>query len=1524
MLSRNRSAVASLSSVRLHFVLLLAALVLYVMVGSATADVEVTDSSVDQELKLVEPGASVPFLIGYEFLVDTPGPEETDVDLTLNTETGGWTHEFTGWSSYHVDSDGWLYTTVNVTAPVDAEADETFEVQVVMNNTNGSNPQAVSFTAGIDVEFGVFVEGIQPGSHIYPGKHVDVPIDVRNDGNIADKIRLEVDLPDGWSVSWFPKANVDLDPGQNSTITARLTTDSDSLYDANYVNITGYSSGSNETDYDNVAIYIAERFDCELSIVGDQQKDVIILDRNKSVTYELLVRNTGNRRTELDLNTFDEDSTGWNMLVNLTTVDLAPNETAVVSFTILAERSNVSVDHLFSVNATMENGSVSNTLTYLLSAVSFMELYQFELHVLTGFETVDAANEETRADFEFRIHNVGTQQDDYIIEDISVPSKFTVGPLPNVYDVDSDHNHDYNFYVDIPTDDSDIDEGVYTVTIRVRSNSNTSIYHYLNVTLEITEYTLEFDVNDIDVYRTINPDDGETSTQFSFEIVNTGTRIDDYRIEASGYSTNKFKSIPAQNAYDLAQDESKIVFVNVSYAPSKDAKDLEANDYEFTIRVRSNADPSIYITKTLTLDVEPFEGIQIHTPLAVKDIEADEDNKFEIKLTNTGNADEYVELSITEMTPVHADWVSFYTDQDLLNQITDDVTVPYDETIRIFMKIFFTRDQALSEEDFVPEDSNSNKITLKVQASVPSGDNEEQQFTGNLKRVVSYSVDIPNREKTITDPDKGESVSFDIKVRNEGIEPEDFQLIINEVPQFLKAEFEGGGSVVTINDLETTETETLNVEIDTNTIFLLPVDKNPFVINMSVKPQHAPSGYGVPTDAKKRSFDLKVTIEPIGVPEFDITGEETQEVTPGKNVTYALKFTNEGNDVEDLTIGITSNDELFGKINGQTQITIDDIHPGHSKTIPYVVNISRSDAEEREYDMIEETITVYSSITDESVSRTIETTIKEIKYEVEVVFTGKSKDGDPGDKLSFGFSVENTGDADDDIEVRIQETEDPGSNINPGEIGWVELTGFNKTSTSTLTLDDLTPRKLIPMDLIINIPSDFKQAEAGIYSYNVSVKSTNDANTIVSNEVRVEVNEQYDLELTLTPSKGTRELDPSGTDGDERIDYTIRLKNLGNSKDRITVATERLGSDLKAEFDGQTQYNTPELDPDESASVTLEVEGSTNYDEGTYTFTVLARGSGDAEQREDLTVRVLKGDLRIGDITIDNEADLEKDDDTVVTVKLENRGTSEISDIDIIFEVNNKEIDTKTGENVPENDTIEVSFDWDNIGGDKQKIVIKTEDPGGDFQEDKTKSTTIYDPSKDDQGAYESLFSSNPAGPIIIVFLIAFVIIMLLYLMDLGRGGGGPDLNLTEIHGPPFSSPSAGRAPPAPEGSESGNGTSIKPTKPLPFGSEAANDEGRKKGDDGSPKLIMKERRAPPPGDKGPDGSPRFQPPPYNPPPGYQPKDTGTKRGSPPPERSTGQAKTKKVKKVRTGDVTENTSAEELERMLREMGIEGK
>ncbi len=879
----------------------------------------------------------------------------------------------------------------------------------------------------------------------------------------------------------------------------------------------------------------------------------------------------------------------------------------------------------------------------------------------------------------------------------------------------------------------DAERGEEFVIQLFMDNSNGTNPAAVEFTAMRADPELSFHINEIDTSKTITPGDGETMTGFSFGVVNDGEGADEYRVEVIGYSTNKFKSIPDQQIDELDPDQSHTVMINVSYATGKQAKDIEAGVGTFTVRITSETNSSLQERFNLTLTIEPFERIYLSTPLAVKDVEADEDNKFEVKLTNTGNTDEKVDVSLVEMDPYHEDWVSFYTDQALTNEITSNVTVPYDETVTVYMKVYFTRDQALSEPDFVPEDSNSNRIQIEVKGQVPTGDNEEQQFTARLNRIVSYEVEIPSNQKTFSYPEKGESVDFDIKVRNTGIEPEDYQLIINDVPQYLKAEFEGGGSVITINDLETTETETLTVEIDTYDIFNLPVDED-YRINVSVRPVHGPSGADVPKDARKQWFDLTVKMDPKGDPKFDITGEEAQEVYPGKNVTYSLRFTNEGNDVDDLTVSITSPEELYGKIKGQTQVRIKNIEPGDSVTLSYAVNISRADAEDRDYDHIDETITVYSSIGDQpSESKTITTTIKEIPYGVEVVFTGKSDDGDPGDELTFAFTVENTGDEDDDIEVRVQESEDPGNNTNPGEIGWLQLTGNNKTATSTLVLDSLEPKKLVPMELIITIPADYKQAEAGVYSYNVSVKSTNDATTIVSNEVRVEVNEKFDLDLTVTPSSGIRQLDPTGTDGDEKIDYTIRLKNEGNTEDQITISTESLPSDLKATIDGKSQYNSPELDPDESSSVTLEVEGASNYDEGTYTFTVLARGSGGAEERVDLTVKLLKGDLRINEIDVENEDSLEEGDNTTITVTLENRGDSEISDLDVILEINGTEIETRT-ETISENDTVSVSFDWLNINKGSQKIVITTEDPSGEFDEDKTLTVTVAEKDKGGDG----------------------------------------------------------------------------------------------------------------------------------------------------------------------------------------------
>ncbi len=1028
------------------------------------------------------------------------------------------------------------------------------------------------------------------------------------------------------------------------------------------------------------------------------------------------------------------------------------------------------------------------------------------------------------------------------------------------------------------------------------NNSNGTNPQALNLTTAIPDYSITFDINDLDARQIIEPESGEEEATFWFEIANTGDLEDDYRVRASGFPTNLFEPIPEQRIKDILPGDYKTVTLNLSYRSTLSPNDVQAGQYDVEVTVTSDRDAKFNRTTTLTLVVEEFEGISLGY-FSDKDVGPDEDNIFEIRMDNIGNDDVDVELSVADMDPMNLDWITFYKEQELFTKIVNEVTVPFDSMVSVFMNLRFTREEALSEQKFTSEDTNDNRIDIYVSALTTSGESDDRSVRCDLERIVSYDIDLLNTERTFEDPEIGDRVLFDIKIANTGVRPEDFELSINDVPEFLDARFYFDDTVTDINNLRSATTKTVIVDIDTEDISNLPVDDT-YKINVSVRPLHGQYGPGAPRDAKEQSFDLEVHMAPKGVPEITITGAYIQSVLPGKNVTYNLRISNEGNEDDDMVIGISSSEALYGTINGQTQLTIDDMGPGDYVNLPYVVNISKEDAEARKYSSIEETVTVYSSVGNYiSESYFIETPIEEFDYDVNMTIESKQKEGEPGDLLTYRLTVENMGDTTQDVEVMVQQVEDPGPGYSLADVAWVELAGNNKTATNSLTLEALDPGIPVAIEMDVRIPTNFKQAQAGTYLYRVSAHSAYDPNAVAHYQVKAIVSEMHDVGLTVTPSGDIRTIDPTGTDGDNRIDYTIRIKNLGNTDDRFTVSTLGLPPDLVAKFSGLETWTSPEIEPDETATTFLYIDGALYYDPGTYTFDVLATGSKDADDRISLAVKVLKGDLVIGDITVENGADLKEGDDAVISVRIENRGASEISDLDIYLMVNGWEIDVET-EDIPAKDTRKFNFDLENIKAGPKTIVIRTEHPDGDFDQDKT-LTGINPEGSGSAGAYESIFSSNPIGPIIIIILVVLLVIFLFMMYAINTNGGrsqGSDGNQRPRPayqpGPryediPYIKPS--RRPPPP--SKADGHPKEKRTGPAPIGSIDPPKKARK------PSPIRHD-----PGE------------------GVHPGNVRTKPGSPPPSVDSEPDPAREADNDRTD--AGNDAAVEIEKILKEMGLE--
>ncbi len=867
------------------------------------------------------------------------------------------------------------------------------------------------------------------------GDSYNATLRINNDGNDEDDYRITTQQTPAaeWKVSHNSQANAskDGDPGEEAYVNVfiEVPKNAEALkVGFHEIIIEVKSIGETELIKNfTFKVDVDERYDFSLEINTTTRWAGF----NESVQFEVLIINDGNIGDEIQMSVTGPYG-DWANLYYLQNVDNTTVHHEGREIDVELESSTS--EHLVFVNVSVpkrDRGSEWDELVkteFMIKGVSegdddveleenvtlrLKELFEFELIGIDDFVSVDAADGEDEAEFTFRIHNLGTREDDYLVEKVFVPSKFNVGSLGSVNNVDADENTDYNFDVAIPSSDSDIEEGEHTIILLVTSSSNTSVRHTINFTLEILEYSLEFDIINGDMNMTIDPDAGEFGTRFDFEIVNTGTRTDDYRIEASGYSTNKFKSIPTQSINDIEEDHSRTVFINVSYALDKDANDIKAGNYTFTIKVKSDADPSIVKQRTLTLTIEPFYDVELYASNATKTVSADVNNTFEIELTNIGNADDIIDLDIPEITPNNMDWVTFYSDSALAFEIDGTISLDFKETRSIYVNLVYTREEALEENQFDPEVSSRNKIFFKVRGSASSGFGDEVSVTGTLERIVSYEYDLPVEDRIFHDPVKGDTLKCHLKITNVGIHPEDFVISINNGPNDLDAAFNDGSKTLSIYDLGDEILLIINVTYDTDDLTDLPVSDAPYLINVSIDPVHGLSGPDAPDDAKKVYFDYEIDIASKGAPKIEIIGPATQKLEVGEESEYSIKITNMGNDNDDLTLSIdTASDDMYGTINGTDEVTIFGLEPGEWYSLSYKVFVNTSDAPEIDDEMINETITVTSSIGSGPTTSVSITSWFEDNYDLEeigVTTNGTLDQYDDEVRIDLEFQITNTG-----------------------------------------------------------------------------------------------------------------------------------------------------------------------------------------------------------------------------------------------------------------------------------------------------------------------------------------------------------------------------------------------------------------------------------------------------------------------------------------------------------------------------------
>jgi uncharacterized membrane protein len=269
---------------------------------------------------------------------------------------------------------------VEITPPEDSPAEgpnKTKSFTITATPSEGlaqAGPVDIAVDTTVLQEYEAHMSGSSPSIYTLPEEQVDVEISVFNDGNAEDRFNLYSGSPSGWTVQFIPQTVIDIDRTTFLNITARITIGQDAPYGGQDIDVWAISDGDPMVNASlRLTIYVAEKFDSKLTNNDTATKSVFTKSEDQTVSFNLTLENTGNRRTTFDLNLNDQDATGWNFAFDNTEPQLDPAQVTDIQLTITAKQKHEAGNYVFKINATMEDSNYSNQLTYTVTVTTYRE-----------------------------------------------------------------------------------------------------------------------------------------------------------------------------------------------------------------------------------------------------------------------------------------------------------------------------------------------------------------------------------------------------------------------------------------------------------------------------------------------------------------------------------------------------------------------------------------------------------------------------------------------------------------------------------------------------------------------------------------------------------------------------------------------------------------------------------------------------------------------------------------------------------------------------------------------------------------------------------------------------------------------------------------------------------------------------------------------------------------------------------------------------------------------------------------------
>ena len=541
---------------------------------------------------------------------------------------------------------------------------------------------------------------------------------------------------------------------------------------------------------------------------------------------------------------------------------------------------------------------------------------------------------------------------------------------------------------------------------------------------------------------------------------------------------------------ELRNDGDDLITLYVEIGVWADAGDKAFVIVNAESKEDANITGSVQTTTTTSQKYKPRAAAQDPT---AQDVEAGETVDFTVTVSNIGNGEDTITITIPEKDDDDYDGWIFVK--------PNSVTLARNETTNITLRITPVSTATAGQYG----------VTVKVCS-------DDGGLTCYTDQVIATVIHTPNLEVFPSggknkDIEAGKSEVYSIELTNKGNDYDDFNITV--VP----GDWQADGWTATVEPSSVTDlgpndplilSEVLTVEAPEDAS---ADDKGRIPIKVCSEAD--------PTKCKTVTTTSTVTQE--FEPSLLIIGEDTKNVEPEEEVTFDINITNDGNGEDKITLTLIGGNASWASFSGQSSFTLQRDTTGST-----IVRVSppKGTTQANNYQII-------IKATSED-GTTIDT--KPIFVNVDQVFdvsaTVKSGESslqyaDPDTTIEWNITITNKGNGEDTFRLTLE-----GAKADWGSIQ---------------DQIDLVKDEAKDVILLVNVPE-----EAVLGDYKIYILATSDedpTNATGNTSVTISVNQKYDIGVTIIPS--SKEADP-----DTFVNYTVEIANKGTGEDTFDLTVD--------------------------------------------------------------------------------------------------------------------------------------------------------------------------------------------------------------------------------------------------------------------------------------------------------------------------------------------------------------------------------